>query len=251
MNHSVSIMYKKLNKDAYISHSDYTIKVFPVSTDISPSTKDTSIPNMTNTVYSTELILTIPNEYYIELYSNEGSVGNRYIEGISINHTFSSNNHSLTSVRYHLHKRIKHTVVKEIDDFTDLDSTNGKNIPYEKIKVDIVPKKSDIKNSDLIGRVLSCHTTYHRGPYFYVIVRETTSCVFVRKAIEISKTIHSDGLSHYEMIYGFTGYENNEYKLLKRVDNDGTQFYIGKADHDSSQTFYEWNGKPTERNTYY
>lgn len=251
MDHSVSIMYKKLDKDAYISHSDYTIKVFHISTDTSLSTKDTSIPNTTNTIYSTKLILTIPNDYYIELYSTEGSVGNPYVEGVSNDHMFSSNNHSLTSVKYHLHKRIKHTVVKEIDDFTDLDSTNGKNIPYEKIKVDIVPKKSDIKNSDLIGRVLSCHTTYHRGPYFYVIIRETSLYVFVRKATEISKTTHSDGLSHVEMIYGFTGYENNEYKLLKRVDNDGTQYFRGKADHDSPQTFYEWNGKPTERNTYY
>ena len=115
----------------------------------------------------------------------------------------------------------------------------------------------------LQGTVLYCRTTYHRGPYMYYVVRETKACVFVKGMKDITIDPHGDPSYHCETIIGVdthegdtiyekgTGDVNIEYKLSKRVDERGEQYFVGSADYGSPQTFYIWDGKPLQRNTYY
>jgi hypothetical protein len=105
----------------------------------------------------------------------------------------------------------------------------------------------------LVGTVLYCRTTYHRGPYMYYISRETTSCVFVKRLEAVTTDEHGNSTYSSETIIGVEECIEGadiEYRLLKRKDDD-TLYFVGSADHGSSQRFYIWDGKPMKRDTYY
>ena len=111
---------------------------------------------------------------------------------------------------------------------------------------------------DLIGTVLYCHTWYHRGPYFYYIVRESKACVWVKTCKTIVENSHGNGTYHTETVVDVeAGEEEKEYRLYKRQFKDdyikafGRLYFVGTVTPPRPDNFYIWDGTPMERNEYY
>lgn len=118
---------------------------------------------------------------------------------------------------------------------------------------------------NLIGTVLYCHTWYHRGPYFYYIVRESKACVWVKTCKTNVENSHGDGTYHSETVVGVeAGDGEKEYRLYKRyfkddqtkfkeayIESFGRLYFVGTVTPPKPDNFYIWDGTPMERNDYY
>lgn len=120
-----------------------------------------------------------------------------------------------------------------------------------------------IKEMSLVGTVIYCYTSYHRGPNFYYIVRESKASVWVKGCKTITENSHGDGTYHSETVVGVEAGDGvKEYCLRKRqyksgeckqeyMDLCGGVYFVGKLEFNCSETFDVWDGTPKERTSYY
>lgn len=93
----------------------------------------------------------------------------------------------------------------------------------------------------LVNQVLICHTTYHRTT-FYLIVRETAKCVFVKRVLPIRESVDNDSLLGSSRIVAMNPPETGEkeYRLAKKEDNT----FRGSADAHEPQIYRIWDQQP-------